>query len=76
MDSVAGIRIFVRVVAAASFSQTAKQLGVAPSSASWQINQLEEELGARAADFSHPTGLRHPNQWVEGLDAPPVPGVR
>ena len=47
MDSVAGMRIFVRVVAAGSFSQAARQLDVAPSSVSRQINQLEEELGAR-----------------------------
>ena len=47
MDSVAGMRIFVRVVESASFSAAARQLGVAPSSVSRQINELEESLGAR-----------------------------
>jgi len=47
MDSVAGMRIFVRVVESGSFSAAARQLGVAPSSVSRQINELEEDLGAR-----------------------------
>ncbi len=47
MDTVAGMRIFVRVVESASFSAAARQLGVAPSSVSRQINELEESLGAR-----------------------------
>lgn len=46
MDSVAGMRIFVRVVDSGSFSAAARRLGVAPSSVSRQINDLEEELGA------------------------------
>ncbi len=46
MDSVAGMRILVRVVASGSFSAAARQLGVAPSSVSRQINELEEDLGA------------------------------
>ena len=44
MDSVAGMRVFVRVVDSGSFSEAARQLGVAPSSVSRQINDLEEEL--------------------------------
>ena len=47
MDSVAGMRIFVRVVDAGSFSAAGRQLGVAPSSVSRQISGLEYELGAR-----------------------------
>lgn len=47
MDSVAGMRILVRVVETGSFSAAARQLGVAPSSVSRQINELEEDLGAR-----------------------------
>lgn len=47
MDSVAGMRILVRVVDAGSFSAAARQLGVAPSSISRQINELESELGVR-----------------------------
>ncbi|MEE8342310.1 MAG: LysR family transcriptional regulator [Gammaproteobacteria bacterium] len=47
MDSVAGMRIFVRVVDAGSFSAAGRQLNVAPSSVSRQINDLEEDLGVR-----------------------------
>ncbi len=47
MDSVAGMRILVRVVDSGSFSAAARQLGVAPSSVSRQINELEDDLGAR-----------------------------
>jgi len=47
MDSVAGMRILVRVVDSGSFSAAARRLGVAPSSVSRQINELEEALGAR-----------------------------
>ncbi len=47
MDSVAGMRIFVRVVDAGSFSAAGRQLGVAPSSVSRRISDLEYELGAR-----------------------------
>ncbi len=45
MDSFAGMRIFVRVADSGSFSAAARHLGVAPSSVSRQINDLEEELG-------------------------------
>lgn len=47
MDSVAGMRVLVRVVEAGGFSAAARQLGVAPSSISRQINELEAELGVR-----------------------------
>ena len=47
MDSIAGMRILVRVVDSGNFSAAARQLGVAPSSVSRQINELEEDLGAR-----------------------------
>ncbi len=47
MDTVAGIRIFIRVVEAGSFSEAGRQLGVAPSSVSRQINELEDSLGTR-----------------------------
>ena len=47
MDSLAALRVFVRVVAAGSFSAAGRQLDLAPSSVSRRINELEEELGAR-----------------------------
>jgi len=47
MDSFAAMRMLVRVVDSGSFSAAARQLGVAPSSVSRQINELEEDLGAR-----------------------------
>ncbi len=47
MDSVAGMRILARVAAAGSFSAAARQLNVAPSSVSRQINELEADLGVR-----------------------------
>lgn len=47
MDSVAGMRILARVVEAGSFSAAGRQLGVAPSSVSRQINELETDLGVR-----------------------------
>ena len=47
MDSVSGMRIFVRVVGAGSFSEAGRQLNVAPSSVSRQIKDLEDSLGAR-----------------------------
>ena len=47
MESLAGLRIFVRVVTAGSFSAAGRQLDLAPSSVSRRINELEEELGAR-----------------------------
>ena len=47
MDSVAGMRVLVRVVDAGGFSAAARQIGVAPSSISRQINELESDLGVR-----------------------------
>ena len=47
MGVIAGMRALVRVVDAGSFSAAARQLGVAPSSISRQINELETELGVR-----------------------------
>ena len=47
MDSVVGMRVFARVVETGNFSAAARQLGVAPSSISRQIGDLEDELGAR-----------------------------
>ena len=47
MDSVAGMRIFTRVVETGSFSAAGRQLGSAPSSVSRQIGELEDDLGAR-----------------------------
>ena len=47
MDSVVGMRVFARVVEAGNFSAAARQRGVAPSSVSRQIGELEDELGVR-----------------------------
>jgi len=47
METIAGLRIFVRVVEAGSFSEAGRQLGLAPSSVSRQINELEDSLGSR-----------------------------
>lgn len=47
MDSVAGMRVLVQVVAAGSFSGAARQLNVAPSSISRKIDELELDLGIR-----------------------------
>lgn len=47
MDTVAGMRIFSRVVEAGSFSAAGRQFGVAPSSVSRQINELEDDLSTR-----------------------------
>ncbi len=47
MSTLAGMRIFNRVVAVGSFSEAGRQLGVAPSSVSRQINELEDSLRTR-----------------------------
>ena len=47
MESLNSIRAFVRVVDAGSFSEAARQSGVAPSSVSRQINDLEDALSVR-----------------------------
>ena len=47
MDNVAGMRIFTRVVEAGSFSAAGRHIGLAPSSVSRQIGELEATLGVR-----------------------------
>ena len=47
MDSVAGMRIFTRVVETGSFSAAGRLIGLAPSSVSRQIGELEDTLGVR-----------------------------
>ncbi len=47
MDTLAAIRVFVRVVDAGSFSAAGRRLNVSPSSVSRQIGDLEDYLGAR-----------------------------
>lgn len=47
MSDIAQIRTFLRVVEAGSFSAAGRQLGVAPSSVSRQINELEDSLNVR-----------------------------
>ncbi len=47
MDSVAGMRTFTRVVEAGGFSAAGRQLGMAPSSVSRRIGELEDDLGVR-----------------------------
>ncbi|MEE8545010.1 MAG: LysR family transcriptional regulator [Alphaproteobacteria bacterium] len=47
MDTVAGMRIFAGVVESGSFSAAGRQVGLAPSSVSRRIGDLEDELGAR-----------------------------
>jgi len=47
MKNISNIELFVHVVQDGSFSETARELGMSPSSVSRQISQLEDELGAR-----------------------------
>lgn len=47
MDSIAAMRVFARVVESGSFSAVGRQLGMAPSSVSRQVGDLEQDLGAR-----------------------------
>lgn len=47
MESFAAMRIFTRVVETGSFSAAGRQLGLAPSSVSRQIADLEDDLGVR-----------------------------
>ncbi|MEM1110378.1 MAG: LysR substrate-binding domain-containing protein [Pseudomonadota bacterium] len=46
-ESLTGIRMFERVIESGSFSEAARQLGVAPSSVSRQVSELEDALGVR-----------------------------
>ncbi len=45
METIAGLITFARVVEAGSLSEAGWQLGIAPSSVSRQINELEDSLG-------------------------------
>ncbi|MCG8504716.1 MAG: LysR family transcriptional regulator [Sphingomonadales bacterium] len=47
MDNLAGMRVFQRVVEDGSFSAAGRRLGMAPSSVSRAIGDLERDLGAR-----------------------------
>jgi len=47
MNELSNLRMFVRVVDEGSFSAAARAIGIAPSSISRQVSQLEGELGAR-----------------------------
>ena len=47
MDTLAAMRVLVRVVETGGFSAASRRIGVAPSSVSRLINELEEDLGAR-----------------------------
>jgi DNA-binding transcriptional LysR family regulator len=47
MDTLAGMRLFNRVVEDGSFTAAGHKLGLAPSSVSRQVSALEKELGAR-----------------------------
>lgn len=52
MDHLAGMRLFAEVVESGSFSGAGRRLGLAPSSVSRQINQLEDTLDARLLNRS------------------------
>lgn len=47
MENLNCMRTFVRVADVGSFSEAARQSGVAPSSVSRQVNDLEDDLGVR-----------------------------
>ena len=47
MESLTGIRLFNKVAETSSFSEAGRQLGLAASSVSRQINTLEQALGTR-----------------------------
>ncbi len=47
MDTLMAMRLFTRVMETESFSEAARQLGLAPSSVSRRIGVLEDELGVR-----------------------------
>jgi DNA-binding transcriptional LysR family regulator len=51
-ESLAGIRLFVDVARTESFSETARHLGLAPSSVTRQIDGLEQALGVRLLNRS------------------------
>ena len=47
MDQLAALRVFIDVVRTGNLSETARHLGLAPSSVTRQINGLESRLGVR-----------------------------
>ena len=47
METIASMRVFSRVVETGSFSAAGRQLGMAPSSISRRIDELERDLDAR-----------------------------
>ncbi len=47
MERLSHLRVFARSVETGSFSAVGRQIGMAPSSVSRHINELEEELGVR-----------------------------
>ena len=47
MDVLGSMRLFLAVARVGSFSEAGRQLGLAPSSVSRQMSQLEDELGVR-----------------------------
>ena len=52
MDELKRVSVFTKVVEAKSFSEAARQLGVAKSAVSKQISQLEKEVGIRLLNRS------------------------
>ena len=52
MDTLACMRLFVRVVQAGSFSAAGRQIGISPASVFRMINGLEDELGVRLLNRS------------------------
>src|SRR5271170_5662642 len=52
MDTLAGMRLFQRVVQAGSFSAAGRQVGLSPASVFRAINALEDTLGARLLNRS------------------------
>lgn len=62
MDSIRGITSFVRVAAAGSFSQAARQLGVSTVAVSRNVQRLESELGVRLLNRT----TRHVSLTEEG----------
>jgi DNA-binding transcriptional LysR family regulator len=53
MDMLSAVKVFVRVVAAGSFSAVARESGVSHSAVTRQITQLEEHFGVRCCTVTH-----------------------
>ena len=47
MDELSGMKLFIKVVEAKSFTDAARGLGITPSAVSKQITRLEDRLGAQ-----------------------------